>query len=102
MQLRLRTPLTLTYFLRTPLTQKSSTEYSRCHSHFEKATGIRVVSRLEREVRQTLGMALVTEHAMLTGSVLVAGGAATFARLYLLETAIEQVQRTLRAQVPAP
>ena len=47
-------------------------------------------------------MALVTEHAMLTGSVLVAGGAATFARLYLLETAIEQVQRTLRAQVPAP
>ena len=44
------------------------------------------------------GLEFVMEHTWLCGLVVLAGGAATFCRLYLIETAIERIAFRLRRE----
>lgn len=44
------------------------------------------------------GLQFVMDHTWLCGLVVVAGGAATFCRLYLIETAIERIAFRLRRE----
>lgn len=44
------------------------------------------------------GLQFVMDHTWLCGVVVLAGGAATFCRLYLIETAIERIAFRLRRE----